>query len=153
MRRPARKYVLDTNVFIDGLRDPAVHEDLLHFHRAFAPFEYVSAVVVQELRAGAVTASDGSAVDAMVQPFVRRGRLVTPSFRAWETSGTVIRDIVRHEGLDISRLSKSFGNDVLLALSCRESGMTLVTSNQRDFARIHRVVPLEYVAPWPGART
>ena len=32
-------------------------------------------------------------------------------------------------------MSKSFGNDVLLALSCREAGLALVTDNRRDFER------------------
>ena len=46
-------------------------------------------------------------------------------------------------------MSKSFGNDVLLALSCREAGLVLVTDNGRDFERIARVVPFDFVAPWP----
>src|SRR2546421_2953558 len=39
----------------------------------------------------------------------------------------------RREGPDLGRLSKAFGNDVLLALSCREAGIVLVTDNARDF--------------------
>jgi len=46
-------------------------------------------------------------------------------------------------------VSKSFGNDVLLALSCREAGLVLVTDNRRDFERIARVAPFDFVDPWP----
>jgi hypothetical protein len=48
-------------------------------------------------------------------------------------------------------VSKSFANDVLLALSCREAGCVLVTGNERDFQRIRRYVPFDYVEPRPGA--
>ena len=57
--------------------------------------------------------------------------------------------MARDEGLELSRVSKSFANDILLALSCRESGCVLVTENHRDFARIQRLVNFEFVAPWP----
>ena len=56
------------------------------------------------------------------------------------------------EGLDVSRVSKAFGNDVLLALSCREAGVVLVTDNDRDFERIRRRVRFAFVGPWPSPR-
>jgi predicted nucleic acid-binding protein len=40
-------------------------------------------------------------------------------------------------------------NDVLLAMSCRESGVVLVTANVRDFERIAKVTKFAFVAPWP----
>jgi predicted nucleic acid-binding protein len=59
--------------------------------------------------------------------------------------------MVRREGLEVTRASKAFANDVLLALSCRESGCVLVTENERDFGRIRRFVDFEYVPAWPIA--
>ena len=56
----------------------------------------------------------------------------------------------RQEGLELGRISKSFANDVLLALSCRENGCVLITRNERDFQRIRRYVPFEFIKPWPG---
>jgi predicted nucleic acid-binding protein len=47
------------------------------------------------------------------------------------------------------RLPRSFVNDVLLAMSCRESGTVLVTKNVHDFARIAAVRRFAFVAPWP----
>ena len=49
-----------------------------------------------------------------------------------------------------SAVSKSFVNDILLALWCREAGCMLVTDNERDFQRIRRYVRFDYVKPWPG---
>jgi predicted nucleic acid-binding protein len=61
----------------------------------------------------------------------------------------VLAELRRREGLDVSRVSKAFGNDILIALCCRESGMVLVSENRADFARIHAVAPFELVGPWP----
>jgi len=74
---------------------------------------------------------------------------VTPSFRAWQMSGDVLARLAQNERLDLGRVTKAFGNYILLALSCREAGMTVVTRNTRDFARIQRVVPFPFLAPWP----
>jgi hypothetical protein len=57
--------------------------------------------------------------------------------------------MARSEGLEIARVSKAFANEVLLALSCCESGCVLVTDNQRDFRRIRRFLDFEFVGPWP----
>ncbi|MFW6201311.1 MAG: hypothetical protein ACOC8B_01920 [Gemmatimonadota bacterium] len=56
---------------------------------------------------------------------------------------------MREEKVEIRRVPKSFVHDVLLALSCRESGVVLVTGNGGDFERIQRYVPFEFVPPWP----
>lgn len=146
-----RKYVLDTNLFIRGFRDPTSNAELQRFHSQFAPFEFLSAVVVQELRAGVGTSADRRALERHVlDVFARRGRIVTPSAQAWADSGDVFASLARREGLELARVSKAFGNDVLLALSCREAGMVLVTDNGRDFGRIARVAPFEFAEPWPA---
>ena len=51
----ARKYILDTNLYIDAIRDPERGKSLDTFLEHHAPVTYMSAVVMQELRAGAVT--------------------------------------------------------------------------------------------------
>jgi predicted nucleic acid-binding protein len=150
MSGPERKYALDTNLFIRGFREPAANRELQQFHRVFAPFEYLSSVVIQELRAGARSPGDLRVLERNVlDVFLRRGRVVTPSSRAWEESGDVLAALARDESLELARVSKAFGNDVLLALSCREAGMTLVTDNLRDFERIARVARFQFVGPWP----
>ncbi|HYT72126.1 MAG TPA: type II toxin-antitoxin system VapC family toxin [Gemmatimonadales bacterium] len=146
-----RKFLLDTNLFIQGFRDPQANVSLQRFHQVFAPFEYLSVIVAQELRAGVRSRADRRLLERYVlSVYRRRGRLVTPSARAWEDSGDVLAELGRRGGLDLSRVSKPFGNDVLLALSCRETGIVLVTDNERDFERIARAVPFEFVKPWPA---
>jgi predicted nucleic acid-binding protein len=150
MNAAERRYVLDANLFVRGFREPVGNAELQRFHYAFAPFEYMSAVVVQELAAGTGSRTDRRALDRhVIDLFRRRGRILTPSSRAWHESGHVLAELVRRDGLDLSRISKSFGNDVLLALSCREAGFVLVTDNRRDFERIARIAPFDFVDPWP----
>jgi len=149
--RPSRKYVLDTQLFIRGFRDPTANEALQRFHRLFAPFEYLSVIVAQELRSGVQRPQDLRALEEHVlKIFERTNRTLTPSVQAWQTSGDVLGEMARKEGLEVARVSKAFGNDILLALSCREAGCVLVTDNERDFQRIRRFVEFEFVRPWPG---
>jgi predicted nucleic acid-binding protein len=149
--RVARKYVLDTQLFIDAFRDRAANESLQRFHRAFAPFEHFSVVVAQELRAGVKRRDDRRALERNVLTvFERAGRTISPSADAWHRSGDLLSDMARTEGLEVGRVSKSFANDVLLALSCREAGCLLVTDNERDFQRIRRYVDFDFTKPWPG---
>ena len=150
MTRTARKYVLDTQLFIAAFRDPAANEALQQFHRAFAPFEHLSVIVAQELRAG-VRASDRKALERHVlKVYERANRMITPSTDAWQRSGNLFAEMARKEGLELARVSKAFANDVLLALSCREAGCVLVTDNERDFQRIRRFVQFDFTIPWPG---
>jgi predicted nucleic acid-binding protein len=148
--RSSPKYVLDTQLFINAFRDPTANETLQQFHRFFAPFEHLSVIVAQELRAGVQRARDRKALEQHVlRVFNRANRTITPSADAWHRSGNVLAEMARKEGLEIALVSKAFSNDVLLALSCREAGCVLVTDNERDFQRIRRFVPFDFTKPWP----
>jgi predicted nucleic acid-binding protein len=151
VRRFRPKFVLDTHLFIDGFRDPEAKAALLKFHSGFAPYEYLSVIVAQELRAGIRRADELPRLERLVlDVFERTGRTIAPSAEAWVKSGDVFAAMARQGGLDLARVSKSFANDVLLALSCRESGCILVTDNTRDFQRISRYVSFQFTKPWPG---
>jgi predicted nucleic acid-binding protein len=148
--RTSRKFVLDTQLFINAFRDPAANEALQQFHSVCAPFEYLSVIVAQELRAG-VRARDRKALERHVLTVYERAhRVVTPSADAWHRSGNLFADMAQQDGLEVARVSKAFANDVLLALSCREAGCVLVTDNQRDFERIRRFINFDFMEPWPA---
>jgi predicted nucleic acid-binding protein len=144
MPRPGRRYALDTNVFIRAARDRGWHEQLERFHAAFAPFEVLAAVVAQELLAGVRKADAKTLERSLIEPFERRDRLITPSWSAWRETGRVLGELALGPSL-----TRSIVNDLLLAMSCREAGVVLVTENTRDFERIAKVRPFEFVAPWP----
>ncbi|MEO8622450.1 MAG: type II toxin-antitoxin system VapC family toxin [bacterium] len=145
-----QRYVLDTNVWIRAFRDAGANQALEAFHRVHGPGEFLCSVVAHELRAGVRTPADRRKLERQIlDRFSRVGRVITPSDAAWRLAGDVFSELQRKEGLDITRASKSFGNDVLLALCCRESGMVLVTENRRDFDRINRIVKFDFVDNLP----
>ena len=151
MSRPTLKFIVDTQLFIDALRDRSALERFRRFREACAPFEYLSVIVAQELRAGIKTPADRTTLDRHVlEVFERTGRTITPTASAWHRSGDVLAAMAKREGLQLAHLPKAFANDVMLAISCRESGCVLVTENVRDFARIRRFVAFNYVEPWPA---
>ena len=150
MRR--RRYALDTNVFIRATRESDWREHLERFHAAFAPFEVLSAVVAQELRAGVRGDAEKALEQSLLRPFEARGRVIVPSYAAWKGAGEVLSALIEARTVRWTGVTRSFVNDVLLALSCREEGVVLVTENQRDFARIAKVRRFDFVAPWPLPR-
>ena len=74
------------------------------------------------------------------------GRVFAPTFAAWKRAGEVLAKLSATEGVPLRSFGRSFLNDVLLAASCRETGVVLVTNNHRDFTRIHQVLPFEFCA-------
>jgi predicted nucleic acid-binding protein len=143
-----RRYVIDTHLYIDALRTEEGKEALNLFHELFVPFLHLSAVVAQELRAGVRPPAASRLEAGLLGPYERRGRLITPSYAAWKETGRVLSELVAPASW--RSVTRSFVNDVLLAMSCREAGVTLVTGNGRDFARIAAVREFEFVAPWPS---
>lgn len=145
------RYILDTNVYIRAFRNPAVQEDLQRFGERYLAITHLSSVVFHELLRGATTPAMAKELAAdLARPFVRTKRLVVPSHRAWTRAAEVIAQLTRYDGLDRGNVPAGFLNDVLIAASCRENGLTLITENERDFRRIQKRLKFEFVTPWPS---
>lgn len=145
-----RRFVLDTNLYVRADRDQAAAAELSEFNLLHLGATYLHAVVALEILAGGVTPAGSQRLRTQyVAPFQARGRLVAPSFPEYARAGEVIGRLVGRGLLTAGGVPKSFTNDVLLAVSCREHGLTLVTSNVEDFRRIRRVLDFDFVPPWP----
>lgn len=145
------KYILDTNIYVTANRDRRAAEALIGFYSAHLPATYLHATVAQELMLGGVTPEGRRQVrDAYLRPFEARGRLIVPSYAAWVRSGELVSLLIQRRVLSSGGFTRSFLNDALLAASCREEGLTLITANTRDFARLRQVERFEFAAPWPG---
>jgi predicted nucleic acid-binding protein len=144
------KYALDTNIYIDAFRDPAVEAALLRFLERALPFTFLSAVVMQELAAGARTPAQIRELERSIfQPFVRRGRVFAPMITAFVRSGRLIAAVAVREGWPTVHENPSLLNDALLAASCRDAGITLVTQDS-DFDRFAPFIKgWRPVHPWP----
>lgn len=147
-----RRYVVDTNCYFDASRDSNELSALARFVSWSAPGLYLSSVVAAELRAGTRSGTDRKKLEKdVLGPFVRRGRVMTPSSNAWDALGLTLATLRDEEGLRLASVSRSLAFDVLIAYSCRESGAVLVTRNVKDMARIRRVFAFDYVGPYPEA--
>ena len=146
------KYAFDTNIFIDGFRSEAAQAEIFAFLNRALPFTYLSAVVMQELAAGARTPGVARDVQQRVfQPFERRERVFAPSAAAFVKSGRVLAAVAGREGWQLLDQNPSLLNDALIATSCREQGIILITKDD-DFKRLAPFVKdFRYTAPWPTA--
>jgi predicted nucleic acid-binding protein len=136
-----KRTLLDTNVYIDWLND-GMHEELV-----LGPgrVRILSAVVLMELRAGARTRRAVRGVDQLARAYQSARRVAAPSSNAYDDAGDVLREL-RHRGRDVRR--SSLVNDVLIALTARAQGASVVTRDGSDFAAIRQIseFSLEIVA-------
>src|SRR5262245_10531122 len=114
------------------------------------PFTYLSAVVMQELAAGAGSAETARDIQrGIFDPFERRSRVFVPSRAAFVSSGRVLAAIAATQGWRLLDAKPSLLNDALIAASCREQGITL-TTRDGDFKRLAPFVKgFRHVSPWP----
>ncbi len=144
------KYALDTNVFIDGFRSDKAQAEIFAFLKQALPFTYLSAVVMQELATGARTPDAARNLRrGIFDPFERRRRVFAPTSAAFVDSGRAVAAVASQEGWQLLDENPSLLNDALIATSCREQGITLITRDA-DFKRLAPFVKgFRYSAPWP----
>lgn len=133
-----RRVVFDTNIYIDWINVGA-HEDLL-FERDIV--KHLSAIVVLELRAGAHSVRDRQWLERIERAFDQAGRVLVPSRAVYGAAGDVLRRLRAARGSSLEGRS-GLVNDVLIALSARSIGATVVTQNERDFRAIQAVQPFQ----------
>ena len=84
----------------------------------------------------------------VVQRFARANRVFTPSADAFSAAGKLLATLANREGWTADA-HPSLVHDALLAASCRESGVILITRD-RDFGRFKSLLRgWRFVAPWP----
>lgn len=128
-----RRLVVDTSLYVDWL-NRGLYEEVL-FQRGAV--KYLSAVVLMELRAGAFRPADRRVLVRLQQGFETAGRLLAPTREVYADAGDTLRGL-QARGYDV-RAGHSIANDVLIALSARSIGATVVTRNERDYRAIQAV--------------
>ena len=132
-----RRLVIDTNIYIDWF-NAGRHEDILFQRDAV---KHLSAIVWMELRAGAFSSADRRLVRRVASAFEKTGRILAPSRNVFDEAGDALRSL-QQRGFRVGA-SHSIVNDVLIALSARSIGATVVSQNERDFRAIQAVRPFE----------
>ena len=116
-----------------------------------APMTYMSAVVMQELRAGAVTDAQAKVLqDGIFDVFERRNRVVGQSAMAFKHCGRILATLFRQDGVPYKDRPCSLVNDILIAITCRENGFTLLTADE-DLKMIRsHLRGCAHAPPWPA---
>ena len=135
-----RRLIIDTNIYIDWF-NAGRHQNILFQQDTV---KHLSAVVLMELRAGAFSSADRRCVQRVESAFAKAGRILAPSGAVFAEAGDVLRQLQENHGFHIET-SHSIVDDVLIALSARSIGATVVTQNERDYRAIQAVRPFQLV--------
>lgn len=136
--RKTRFALFDTSVYIENFRTGRFARQILE--STFVP--RCSSVVLHELLRGARAPVERQFVSELQQ----HCRVVTPTERHWIEAAEILARIRDREGYDAAKI-RDLALDVLIALSARSIGATLVTRNEADFRAIGHHVGFE-VAFW-----
>jgi predicted nucleic acid-binding protein len=104
---------------------------------------WLSAVVLEELYAGARNRRTRKLCASLEKSFEKVGRLLVPLQTDWSASGQVLARIAQkygHELIGLSRLT----NDTLIAVSAGRTGLTVITENASDFEKIAEFHPFKW---------
>jgi predicted nucleic acid-binding protein len=133
--------LLDTSIYITALRTGAGAALQLRQIAANEPV-WMSSVVLEELYAGAAP-RDSQMIERLERDFTKARRVLVPSLNDWTLTGKILaRFAVAYDYEEIGKARLT--NDALLAMSAARNGITILTANQRDFARLAKLRPFSW---------
>jgi|SRR5208283_428510 len=139
--------LFDTSIYITALRmgdDAALG---LRRIAGGAPV-WLSSVVLEELYAG-VSARNRHVVERLERDFHRAGRILVPNLTDWTQTGNVLALLAAKHGFE--QIGKGrLTNDALIAMSAGRLGITVITANARDFAKLAEFRPFHWRVENPG---
>jgi predicted nucleic acid-binding protein len=133
--------LFDSSIYIKALRSGSDAALMLRRLAPGAPV-WLSSVVLEELYAGA-RARDQRIVQRLERDFDRARRIVVPNLSDWTQTGRVLARLATeydYEQIGQGRLT----NDALIAMSAARLGITVITANERDFARLAEFRPFHW---------
>ncbi len=138
--------LFDASVYIAVLR-MKIDTALLLRQIAAGDAVWLSSVVLEELYAG-TNAGTRHVPERLERDFNKVGRIVVPNLSDWIQTGKVLARLAAkydYEQIGRGRLT----NDALIALSAGRLGITVITSNARDFAKLAEFRPFLWRAVNP----
>jgi predicted nucleic acid-binding protein len=103
---------------------------------------WLSAVVLHELYAGAGS-KERRLLARMEHQFVAIRRVLVPTRGDWTRAGMALARLAAKYGYE--RIGRArLSNDALIAMGAARLDLTLLTANQRDFARLAEFQPFRW---------
>jgi predicted nucleic acid-binding protein len=128
--------LFDSSIYITALRHGDDSVLALRRVTANAPL-WLSSVVLEELYAGAGD-RERRVIEAMERDFDRARRILVPNLGDWTQAGKILARLTtkfHYERIGQGRLT----NDALIAASAGRLGITVITTNERDFRRLAEI--------------
>jgi predicted nucleic acid-binding protein len=122
-----RVIVFDTSIFIDHMRTNKHADDIQNLSGLVRN----SSVVLSELARGATNESELDFVSILA----KNHPILTPTERNWLESGSLLYQMHEDKGFSPGKL-RDLHFDVLIALTARNHGATVITSDKADFELI-----------------
>jgi predicted nucleic acid-binding protein len=133
--------LFDTSLYISALRKGGDTALLLRRWAQGSPL-WLSSVVLEELYAGAHP-KDWQILEKLEGDFHRAKRLLTPNFTDWTHAGKILYRLAQKHGFE--RIGRArLTNDALIVTSAARAGITVLTANRRDFARLAEFCPVQW---------
>jgi predicted nucleic acid-binding protein len=133
--------LFDSSIYIASLR--AGNDAALRVRRFTSGASlWLSSVVLEELYAGGDSRAQ-KALERLERDFDRAKRILVPNLTDWSRCGKLLALLAAkydYEQIGQGRLT----NDALIAMSAARLGITVITANKRDFARIAEIRPFAW---------
>jgi predicted nucleic acid-binding protein len=139
--------LFDTSVYITALRQadaslPLARRAARSSDQRTEPL-WLSAVVLEELYAGAVDQRIRKLCARLERDFENVGRLLVPNATDWSATGQLLAKLGSKYGFEQIGRSR-LTNDALVATSAARYGLTVLTLNAGDYARIAEFRPFDW---------
>ena len=133
--------LFDSSVYVSAFRRGGDPSPLFRRWAGDSPL-WLSSVALEELYAGALR-RDHPIIEKLEHDFAAARRILVPNLGDWTQTGRILLRLAQkygYESIGKARLT----NDALLAMSAARTGMTIITANQSDFARLAEFRPFSW---------
>jgi predicted nucleic acid-binding protein len=135
--------LFDSSVYITALRSGGDSAIVLQRWAKESPL-WLSSVVLEELYAGSKP-EDRRILEKLERDFERANRVLVPNLGDWTFAGRILSSVALKHGYEkIGRARLT--NDALIATSAARNGVSVITTNPRDFALLAEFCPLQWQA-------
>ncbi|HWF14022.1 MAG TPA: type II toxin-antitoxin system VapC family toxin [Candidatus Acidoferrales bacterium] len=136
--------LFDSSVYIKALR--GTPESLLALQKDLSTASlWLSSVVLEELYAGAGQKGH-AAVERLQRDFDKARRILVPTLTDWTDTGKILGRLGSKYGFEEIGRGR-LTNDALIAISASRKGITVITDNDRDFARLAEFAAFRWSKP------
>lgn len=133
--------LFDSSVYITALRVRSDSVIVLQRWVEESPL-WLSSVVLEELYAGA-NPTDRRVLEKLERDFEKARRILVPSLSDWTLTGKILANVAQKHGYE--KIGKArLTNDALISTSAARNGITVITTNSRDFALLAEFCPLQW---------